>query len=101
MRDRMLGITIALCFALIFAPTAANAQCTPGPHSGTISADQLWCFSDSPHNCSGNVTIAPGVTVTIEAGVTVNADYRSNITIQGRLVTQGTAAQPITFTGTQ
>ncbi len=80
---------------LAFAAPRAAAQCTPGPHSGTITADQTWCAADSPHVVSGVVTVAPGVTLTIEAGSVVKP---ASITVQGHLVAVGTEASPITFT---
>ncbi len=81
-------------FVALAAPRAA-AQCTPGPHSGTITADQTWCAADSPHVLSGVVTVAPGVTLTIEAGSTVKP---GSLTVQGHLVAVGTEASRITFT---
>ena len=38
---------------------AAPAACVPGPHRGTITADQTWCAADNPHVLEGVVTIAP------------------------------------------
>ena len=95
MKTTRLILVLASFFALASTSRAA-AQCTPGPHSGTITADQTWCAVDSPHAFSGAVTVAAGVTLTIEAGSLVNA---TTFTIFGRLVTLGTAANPITFTG--
>ncbi len=87
-------LALASLLALGSAPRA-SAQCTPGPHTGTISADQTWCAADSPHAFSGDVTVAAGVTLTIEAGSVVNP---RGFTIQGRLVAIGTEPSPITFT---
>jgi RHS repeat-associated protein len=53
------------------------------------------------YELASNYTVPVGRTVTLSAGVTVIAGYRANMTIQGKLVTQGTAAQPVTFTGYQ
>ncbi|MCL4807395.1 MAG: hypothetical protein KJ062_06300 [Thermoanaerobaculia bacterium] len=85
---------LLLLSALLVSPRAA-AQCSPGPHAGTITADQTWCAADSPHVLTGVVTVAPGVTLTIEAGSTVKP---AAITVQGHLAAAGTAASPITFT---
>lgn len=90
---------LAAAFLLLGNPQPAAAQapaCTPGPHNGTISADETWCLADSPHIVGSFLTINPGVTVTVEAGSLVKSDYM--ITVNGSLVAIGTAEQPITFT---
>ncbi|MEJ5310631.1 MAG: right-handed parallel beta-helix repeat-containing protein [Anaerolineae bacterium] len=98
-----LSIGLALA-ALVLAGTrptnevqAAPSACVPGPHSGTISADETWCLADSPHLMSANVTVAAGFTLTIEPGVTVQAANTALI-VQGHLQAAGDATQPITFT---
>ncbi len=75
---------------------AAPAACVPGPHSGTITSNEAWCVGDNPHLINGNVTVAPGAILTIEAGVIVKSAYE--LQVQGRLVAIGTEAQPILFT---
>ncbi len=77
------------------------AACVPGPHSGHITADETWCLSDSPHQLSGDVTIDPGVALTIEPGVTVRGDSGNGgaeLRVEGTLEALGTVTQPITFT---
>lgn len=92
---RLLSFLLAGPLLSLAASPRAAAQCTPGPHSGTIAADQTWCAADSPHVVSGVVTIASGVTLTVEAGSTVKP---AAITVLGHLAAVGTAASPITFT---
>ncbi len=78
---------------------AAPSACVPGPHFGTISADEQWCQVDSPHVMSNNVTVAAGVTLTIEPGVTVQAGTTAvALIVEGHLQAVGTEAQPIIFT---
>ena len=85
-------------FSACVVVQAPPATCTPGPHSGTISADETWCASNSPHTLSGDVVVAPGVTLTIEPGVVVKGNSNVELKVQGHLAAVGTAAQPITFT---
>ncbi len=97
-----MGLALAT-FALTGAGPAKEAQaaslaCVPGPHSGTLTVDQTWCLADSPHLLSGNVTVASGVVLTIEPGVTVKAG--SSLVVAGRLEAVGTPTLPITFTST-
>ena len=91
---KALFVALLAATAVLAEPPAA-AQCTPGPHSGTIASDQTWCAADTPHVLTGVVTVAPGVTLTIEAGSTVKPAV---ITVQGHLSAVGTATSPITFT---
>jgi len=79
-------------------PGPLQAPCVPGPHSGVIAADQQWCAADSPHVLTANVTISPGVVVTVTAGVTVQAADDQALYVQGILLASGTEALPITFT---
>ncbi len=77
------------------------AACTPGPHSGHITADETWCLADSPHRLSNDVIVDPGVVLTIEAGVTVRTDSEKSLYVEGDLQALGAATQPITFTSAE
>ena len=79
--------------------------CTAGPHSGHITADQTWCTADNPHLLEedddplnenpGEITVDPGVTLTLEPGVIVKGNYYTGIYILGHLSAIGTENQPI------
>lgn len=99
-------VCVGLCLLLVVGLHVTDLRiayaqaeaCVAGPHSGTISADQTWCAADSPHALSGDVVVAPGVVLTIEPGVVVKGSSNVELKVQGRLVANGTAALPITFT---
>lgn len=82
--------------------SAAPSACVPGPHGGTISADQTWCLTDSPHTISTDVIVSEGVTLTIEPGVNVvMAAVITNdrdLIVHGTLIAQGTESLPIRIT---
>lgn len=70
----------------------------PPPLPGSITVDTTWAAANSPYLISNNVTVASGVTLTIEPGVTVLFNQGLGMTVNGRLVAQGTPAAPIIFT---
>ncbi len=96
----LLGSVVALTRSgAAQAPFATRSDCVPGPHSGTITADERWCLADSPHLMSADVTVAAGVTITIEPGVTVKAGtVATHLIVRGHLEAIGTQTQPIVLT---
>ena len=63
-----------------------------------ITADTTWTLANSPYTLTTNINVSAGVTLTLEPGVLVKANGQFELSVQGRLVAIGTAAQPITFT---
>ncbi|HOM57851.1 MAG TPA: hypothetical protein PLG27_08890, partial [Candidatus Latescibacteria bacterium] len=61
MRLLLSFLTVAL-----FAPAAHSINV-----SGTISTNTTWTKANSPYVVTGPITVATGVTLTIEAGVVV------------------------------
>jgi hypothetical protein len=98
-----LGLALALAYLLAQQPPpsrAAPTACVAGPHSGTINFSQEWCAADNPHLVNGSVTVAGGVTLTIEPGVEVRfvSGVDLNINSGGTLLAEGMPTQTITFT---
>ncbi|NOK57378.1 MAG: hypothetical protein GFH27_549309n113 [Chloroflexi bacterium AL-W] len=86
--------------AIVVVPSiAAAGPCVAGPHSGVINTDQSWCVASSPHVVTSTVTVADGVTLTIEPGVVIRlSGANTSIIVNGTLDAQGTAANGILFT---
>jgi hypothetical protein len=66
--------------------------------SGIIGSDTVWTQANSPYFFSGNVLVDNGITLTIEAGVTVNID-EYYLMVNGTLRGQGTETEKIQFNG--
>ncbi|MCD6343982.1 MAG: right-handed parallel beta-helix repeat-containing protein [Anaerolineae bacterium] len=66
--------------------------------SGVITQSTTWDVGGSPYVLTGDVTVNPGVTLTIAPGVIVQGADNVELTVQGNLQALGTLGQPITFT---
>jgi len=66
-------------------------------HSGTITSDEWWDNVHS-HYIVGNLTVADGVTLTIEAGTLIRFYEDCFLQINGTLIADGTFNERITFT---
>jgi hypothetical protein len=66
--------------------------------SGNIAASTTWTAAAGPYAVSANVTVPAGVTLTIEPGTTVYFAQGTSLTVNGRLLAEGTPARRIRFT---
>ena len=97
---------LVLLTAMLVAGGSATATAAPTSVSGTIPIDTTWHNADGPILVTGDVVVAAGVTLTIEPGVEVRFSRMNNggyyphaeLVVQGNVVADGTATEPITFT---
>jgi len=70
-------------------------------HGGTLMEDTTLPTSGYPYAITEDIIVPAGVTLTIEPGVTLQfqSDRYLRVNEGGRLLAEGTAAQPIVFTG--
>jgi hypothetical protein len=76
---------------------------TPGStitttHCGTISSNQSWISGGNVHVLDCDVTIAPGVTLTIAQGAVVKFQLGKSLFVQGSLRVLGVSGNPIYLT---
>ncbi len=89
--------TLVLGIAAFTTPAPAYASSTT-PHCGTIAVNETWAAADNVHLVNCDVTVALGVTLTIEEGAIVKFEYDDTLYVNGKLVANGTASDPIYFT---
>ncbi len=66
------------------------------PVGGTITTNTTWT-NDKTYIVNGNLGVAPGVTLTIQAGTEVHFAGNYDFNVGGTLIADGTSAQPIWF----
>jgi hypothetical protein len=66
--------------------------------SGTLTESQKWTTEDGIYQITGDFTIPAGVRLEIDAGVVVKLGRYVDITVNGELLTKGTADFPVVFT---
>jgi len=92
-------LTIMVLGALLNMATFSNAQ--TGAHvSGILSQNTTWTKANSPYTLTGPVAVNSGVTLTVEAGATVNLN-NYYIQVNGTLTVKGTNIEKIHFNNGQ
>jgi parallel beta-helix repeat protein len=90
---------ISVCLLILSSPIVLNppnSQATPV--SGPISSDTTWNIAGSPYVVMGDVTVLPGVTLTIDPGVEVKFNGFYTLFIDGTLIAMGSETNRINFT---
>jgi len=97
---KLFAILLTLIFSIVGSvnvtlfPSAVEATYV----EGSITQDTTWTLVDSPFVLSKDVRIYSNATLAIEPGVEVHFGGDSSLTVEGRLVANGTKDEPIKFT---
>ena len=83
-----------LLFLILFLVGNVSAQTNV---SGVLSSDTTWSLSNSPIILTGAVLVPNGVTLTIEAGVTIRVNSGLYLKNEGVISAVGTSSDKITF----
>ncbi|MBI3502547.1 MAG: T9SS type A sorting domain-containing protein [Bacteroidetes bacterium] len=87
---------ILLALTAVLALTVARGQTNV---SGGIYTNTTWTLANSPYIVTDTVVVFPGVTLTIQPGVTVKFKANQRLEIrQAKLIAVGTSTDSITFT---
>ncbi len=78
--------------------TTVSVYSNPTLVSGAITTNTTWTLANNPYQVTGDIEVRPGITLTIEPGVTVMFNSSADMRIYGTLLANGSASQHITFT---
>jgi hypothetical protein len=96
------GFLVLLVLALLLTSSLAilcNVVAQGGASvTGVIIANTTWTKANSPYSLTGNILVKEGVTLTLEAGVTVNLNSYY-ILVNGTVQSKGTASENIYING--
>jgi hypothetical protein len=81
--------------AMLCAPLAAGATEVPP----VIEQDTTWTAAGSPYTVANTTSVAEGVTLTLEPGVTVELAEGVDLFVFGEILAMGTESETVLFTG--
>ncbi len=96
---RWLRIALIIVAWSFLATPIVQAETTATVINQDITVNTTWTKAGSPYNVTQFIRVRPGVTLTVEPGVEVAFNLNTPMRVEGALVAQGTANEPITFTG--
>lgn len=90
------GLAAALALAVGGAHPPARAD-RAADVCGALAGDTTWTAAGGPYRTTCDVTVPAGATLTVAAGARVVLGAGHRIEVLGRLVVDGSAAEPATF----
>lgn len=92
------GSSDFILVADLFLDTVNPPPAVTNGVGGVMAADTTWYATNAFYAVTSSITVLSNVTLTIEPGVTVWLRKNCGITVNGRLLADGTTNQPIAFT---
>ncbi len=81
-----------------FDPDLTRADMGALPYAASAAAGTItWTAAGGPYHVTANTTVPAGLTLVIQPGTHVYFDQNKRLTVNGRLLAQGTAGQRIVF----
>ncbi len=107
-RTKRLTLSLGLGGLAVLAIAMPREALAATTITGGNIVNQTWTMAGSPYIIQGDITVPVGSTLTIQAGVEVQVGTSDGlgtgrdlneveVTIRGTLISQGTAASPVTF----
>lgn len=99
-KSLLIAFFVAILISMFALPRTLSscAAQSSTPVTGIIYSDTVWTKTNSPYTLTGAVGVISGVTLAIEAGVTINlGNYY--IQVNGTLNAKGSFTDPIYFNG--
>ncbi|MEK6775685.1 MAG: right-handed parallel beta-helix repeat-containing protein, partial [bacterium] len=75
-----------------------NYSTGPTNVSGNITTNTAWSVAGSPYIVGGNLTVNPGITLTVEQGAEIKVGSTYGLIVDGSLIINGTETSPVAFT---
>ncbi len=98
MIKRLFQVKDAILYSLLFFFLTTQHVLADTYAGGAIRTNTTWTEANSPYIVVQNILVEEGVTLTINAGVTVKFDDGYGIDINGQLKVLGTSANQVLFT---
>ncbi|MBX3011235.1 MAG: Ig-like domain-containing protein [Caldilineaceae bacterium] len=100
---RWLHLVLFIAVGSFLQPTLAYAM-PPAEPTGTVISQDIttattWTKAGSPYQVTQFIRVRPNVTLTVEPGVEVVFHSNTSLRAEGALIAQGTANEPVLFTG--
>lgn len=89
---------LAFSFIFVVVILAPSRACGREDVSGPISDGTVWKLDRSPYFVMEDISVHRGATLTIEAGTRVEVEAGKTITVEGRLIAEGTPDRRSLFT---
>ena len=94
---RTIFVTLLMMTATVGLFLSEDAEAGT-PVTGDIVVDTVWSPAGSPYWMETDVTVLAGVELSVQAGTEIRVNGYYGLTVEGRLLVEGNAINPVIFT---